>query len=139
MAVLRYMIDTDIASYAMKRTNRHVIDHLVRTEVGEVGVSVITRGELLAGAFSSARRPQIESALNVLLAHVGVLDLTDETVADYADIRSVLKARGTIIGSNDLWIAAHARSLGLTLVTNNVREYGRVPGLKIENWTEPQS
>ncbi len=99
---------------------------------------MITRGELLSGAFSSPRRSQIEAALNLLLAHIGVLDLTDEAVSHYADIRSFLKARGTIIGSNDLWIAAHARSLDLILVTNNVREYSRVPGLKIENWAEPQ-
>jgi tRNA(fMet)-specific endonuclease VapC len=132
------MLDTDIASYAMKRANRHVIDRLVQTVVGEVCLSVIARGELLYGAFASPRRSQIEAALHVLFAHVGVMDLTDEAVSHYADIRATLKVRGTIIGSNALWIAAHARSLGLILVSNNVREYGRVPGLKIENWTDPQ-
>lgn len=64
-----------------------------------------------------------------------VLDFPDQASADYAKIRSDLKRRGAMIGANDLFIAAHARSLGLTLVTNNTREFGRVSHLNIENWT----
>ena len=65
------------------------------------------------------------------------LDLTDEAAIHYAEIRANLKTRGQMIGANDLFIAAHARALGVTLVTNNTEEFERVPGLSIENWTTP--
>jgi tRNA(fMet)-specific endonuclease VapC len=83
----------------------------------------------------SPRKQQDEAALAVFLDYVEVLDFPDRASADYAKIRSDLKRRGTTIGANDLFIAAHARSLGLTLVTNNTREFGRVSHLNIENWT----
>jgi tRNA(fMet)-specific endonuclease VapC len=66
-----------------------------------------------------------------------VLDLGDDAAGRYADIRADLKKRGALVGANDLFISAHARSLGLTLVTNNTAEFGRVKALKIENWTNP--
>jgi tRNA(fMet)-specific endonuclease VapC len=83
----------------------------------------------------SPRRQQDHVALNEYLRHVEVLDFPDEAALLYAQIRA-LKAGGTMIGANDLCIAAHARSLELTLVTDNTREFGRVPDLKIESWTE---
>jgi tRNA(fMet)-specific endonuclease VapC len=84
----------------------------------------------------SPRRRQDHAALDEYLRHVEVLDFPDEAALHYAQIRAALKARGTMIGANDLFIAAHARSLELTLVTNNTGEFGRVQDLIIENWTE---
>ena len=83
----------------------------------------------------SPRRAQDEAALDAFLAYVVVLDFPDQAALDYAKIRAGLQKKGTIIGANDLFIAAHARSLGLTLVTNNTREFRRVPHLTTENWT----
>jgi tRNA(fMet)-specific endonuclease VapC len=105
--------------------------------VSDVCISVITKSELLFGVELSPRRGQDEVALNAFLAYVEVLDFPDQAASDYAKIRADLKTRGTMIGANDLFIAAHARSLGLMLVTNNTDEFRRVQNLTIENWTIP--
>lgn len=131
----RYMLDTDTCSYIMKRSNDAVVKRLQRVAVDDVCVSVITKSELLYGVELSPRHDMDETALTAFLSHVEVLDFPDEAAYHYARIRADLKARGTIISAHDLFIAAHARSLGLTLVTNNTREFSRVRGLTIENWT----
>ena len=131
----RYMLDTDTCSYIMKRSNEALLKRLRRTPVSDVCISVITKSELLYGVEVSPRRQQDAAALNAFLRYVEVLDFPDEAAPHYASIRAGLKTRGTMIGANDLFIAAHARSLGLTLVTNNTSEFGRVPNLAIENWT----
>lgn len=130
-----YMLDTDISSYIMKRSHDVVLRRLQTVPIGVVCVSVITKSELLFGVEVSPRRQQDTTALMEYLRHVEVLDFPEEAALHYAQIRAALKARGTMIGANDLFIAAHARSLELTLVTNNTGEFGRVNGLKIENWT----
>jgi tRNA(fMet)-specific endonuclease VapC len=132
-----YMIDTDISSYIMKRSHNHVLKRLQQVSVGDVCVSAITKSELLFGVAVSPRRQQDQAALDGYLRHVVVLDYPDEAALHYAQIRADLKSQGTMIGANDLLIAAHARCLGLTLVTNNTSEFGRVKNLKIENWTKP--
>jgi tRNA(fMet)-specific endonuclease VapC len=131
----RYMLDTDICSYIMKRSNQPLLKRLQQVRVSDVCISVITKSELLFGVEMSPRRQQDEIALNALLPYVDVLDFPDEAAPHYANIRAYLKMRGTMIGANDLFIAAHARTLGLTLVTNNTSEFKRVPGLVLENWT----
>ena len=131
----RYMLDTDTCSYIMKRSNGAVLKRLQQVPVGDVCISVITKSELLFGVELSPRRQQNEVALNAFLRYVEVLDFPDEASLHYAKIRAELKTLGTMIGANDLFIAAHARSLGLMLVTNNTREFGRVRDLAIENWT----
>src|SRR5713101_2106627 len=131
----RYMLDTDTCSYIMKRSNDAVLKRLQKVPVSDVCVSVITKSELLFGVEVSPRRRQDESALGAFLRYVEVLDFPDTASLHYAKIRANLKTLGTMIGANDLFIAAHARSLGLTLVTNNTREFKRVPKLAIENWT----
>ncbi|MFZ0802942.1 MAG: PIN domain-containing protein [Terriglobales bacterium] len=83
---------------------------------------------------ASARARAVNTALNAFLRYVEVLDFPEIACLHYAKIRAGLKTLGTMIGANDLFIAAHARSLGLTLVTNNTREFARVPKLAIENW-----
>jgi len=130
----RYMLDTDTCSYVMKRSSQAVLNRLQEVPVSDVCISVITKSELLFGVEMSPRRQQDETALNAFLAYVEVLDFPNQATAHYAKIRADLKTRGTMIGANDLFIAAHARSLGLTLVTNNTGEFGRVRDLTLENW-----
>ena len=131
----RYMLDTDTSSFIMKRSNDSVLRRLKKTPVTDVCISVITKSELLFGVEISPRKPQDQAALAAFLDYVEVLDFPDQASCDYAKVRSDLKRRGTMIGANDLFVAAHARSLGLTLVTNNTREFGRVSNLILENWT----
>ena len=129
-----YMLDTDISSYIMKRSNDRVLQQLQMVPVSAVCISAITKSELMYGVEVSPRRQRDQAALDVFLRHVQVMDFPGEAALDYASIRADLKTRGTMIGANDLLIAAHSRYLGLTLVTNNTREFGRVERLKVENW-----
>jgi tRNA(fMet)-specific endonuclease VapC len=131
----RYMLDTDTCSYIMKRSRDAVLQRLQKVPVHDVCISVITKSELLYGIEMSPRRKQDEVALSAFLQYVEVLDFTDRACVHYAKIRAHLKTLGMMIGANDLLIAAHARSLDLTLVTNNTREFSRVLDLAIENWS----
>lgn len=131
----RYMLDTDTCSYIMKRSSDVLLKRIQRVPVDDVCVSVISKSELLYGVEVSPRRQQDEAALNAFLNYVDVLDFPDQAAAHYADIRADLKKTDCMIGANDLFIAAHARGIGLTLVTNNTKEFGRVRNLKLENWT----
>ena len=130
-----YMLDTDISSYIMNGSNDAVLRRLQRTAPNEVCISVITKSELLFGVEISPRRQQNQLALEDFLRYVAVLDFPEDAALHYAQIRADLKRRGSMIGANDLFLAAHARALGLTLVTNNTREFTRISHLKIENWT----
>lgn len=133
----RYMLDTDMCSYVMKRSSDLVLKRLRKTPVADVCISVITKAELLYGVEVSPDRQRDEAALDFFLQYVEVLDFPDEAAFHYAAIRAYLKTHGAMIGANDLFLAAHARCLGLKLVTNNTREFARVPKLAIENWTRP--
>jgi tRNA(fMet)-specific endonuclease VapC len=136
--MLRYMLDTDTCSYIMKRSNPVVLKRLETVPVSDVCMSVITKAELLYGVEVSPRRAQDAAALAAFLPYVEALDSSDDAALHYAEIRADLKKRGALIGANDLLIAAHARALELTLVTNNTAEFERVRGLAIENWTSPR-
>jgi tRNA(fMet)-specific endonuclease VapC len=129
-----YMLDTDVCSYIMKRSNEAVLAKLRTVPVGDLSISVITKAELLYGVEISPRATTDAAAVEAFLLHVGILDFGEEAAAHYAQIRADLKRRGAMIGANDLLIAAHARSLGRVLVTNNPVEFGRVGGLALENW-----
>ena len=131
----RFMLDTDMCSYVMKRSSDALLKRLRKIPVSDVCMSVISKAELLYGVEISPRRQRDERALEAFLTYVEVLDFPDDAALHYAKIRAELKMSGNMIGANDLLIAAHARSLSLTLVTNNTREFQRVPRLKIENWT----
>ena len=133
----RYMLDTDTCSYVMKRSQPLVLERLQILQVGDVCMSVVTKAELLYGVEVSPRRAQDTTALEAFLPYVEVLELDEDAALHYADIRAGLKKRGATIGANDLFIAAHARALRLTLVTNNTAEFQRVPRLVLENWTLP--
>jgi tRNA(fMet)-specific endonuclease VapC len=130
-----YMLDTDISSYIMKRSNRLVLQRLETVLISHIAISAVTKSELMYGVEVSPRRQRDQDSLGEFLRYVDVVDYPGDAARDYGQIRAHLKVHGTMIGTNDLLIAAHARYLGLTLVTNNTREFARVPGLKIENWT----
>lgn len=132
-----FMLDTDISSYIMKRSNAAVLQRLQSIPIRDVCISAITRSELAYGVEVSPRAQQDRLTLDAYLKHVETLDYPGEAAQHYGSIRATLKAAGTLIGAHDVLIAAHARSLGLTLVTNNTREFSRVPGLSVENWTIP--
>lgn len=134
-----YMLDTDISSYIMKRSSPLILQKLQTVPVSALCISAVTKSELTLGVETSPRGHKDQASLDEYLQYVEVLDFPGDAAPHYAEIRSYLKARGAIIGSNDLLIAAHARSLGITLVTNSTREFGRVPQLKIENWAEQSS
>lgn len=133
-----YMLDTDISSYIMKRSHDSVLKRLQTVAVGDVSISAITRSELLYGVEVSPRKQQDSAALEAFLRHFEVLDYPAEAALHYGQIRAALKLAGNMIGANDLLIAAHARSLGLILVTSNTREFARVKDVKLENWTLPR-
>ena len=136
--MLQYMLDTDICSYAMKQTNDSVRKRMERTPVEVMCISAVNKAELLFGIALSPRPEQDSRVMGTFLQYMRVLDFPEAAALHYAEIRAALKRSGQMIGANDLFIAAHARSLGLTLVTNNVREFGRVAGLIVENWADGQ-
>lgn len=129
-----YMLDTDIVSYIMNGTSPALLQKLQTVPTSAVCISAITKSEIVYGVEISPRQQKDRAALDFFLRHVEVLDYPAGAAADYGNIRAALKSRGTLIGPNDTLIAAHARFLSLILVTNNTREFERVPGLKIENW-----
>lgn len=133
---LRYLLDTNICIYIAKKRPEEVLARFRRLSPGEVAMSVITQGELYYGACKSARRGDAEKALDELSTMVPVLPLVHEVGRRYGEIRCALERSGRLIGNNDLWIAAHAMALGVPVVTNNDREFTRVPGLEVLNWAK---
>jgi tRNA(fMet)-specific endonuclease VapC len=131
----RYMLDTNICIYLRQNRPPKVTARFRQMQHGDAVLSVITYGELLYGAARSQQRSQALESLARLVSLLPVLPLPGEAAAVYGEIRATLEGHGERIGGNDLWIAAHAKSTGLTLVTNNEREFKRVPGLKLQNWT----
>jgi tRNA(fMet)-specific endonuclease VapC len=128
------MLDTDICIYVHRSHSPQVLKHFRDLREGEAVLSVITFGELLYGAAKSVKRIEALARLEELKRLLHVLPL-DEVVGNaYAILRADLEKRGELIGNNDLWIAAHALSASLVLVTNNEREFSRVRHLKIQNW-----
>ena len=131
----QYLLDTNICIYITKHqpeiVRQHFEKHLPNRNIL---ISVITLGELRFGAEKSQRKEKALKVIDELTSIIQVVEL-DEYVADhYAQIRKDLSSKGQIIGSNDLWIAAHARANNWVVVTNNEKEFLRVEGLKVENW-----
>ncbi len=130
----RYLLDTNLCIDVARKRPPQVRERFEELAPGEAVISVITWGELLYGAERSAQRESVAQALDEFAALVPVQPLPKAAGKDYGVLRAAVEAGGTPIGNNDLWIAAHARATGLTLVTNNEREFRRVRDLKIENW-----
>jgi tRNA(fMet)-specific endonuclease VapC len=120
---------------ARAAAHEHLVKRLQATPAGELAMSVITLGELRYGAQKSADPAAGHHALERLQELVPVLDLHANAASRYGEVRSALEQAGTPIGPQDLWIAAHALAEDLTVVTHNTREFARVPGLRVEDWT----
>jgi tRNA(fMet)-specific endonuclease VapC len=132
----RFLLDTNICVYIRRRRPPGLLARFERLKLGEAVLSVITYGELIYGVEKSQFREQATKQLAELAGLVPIMELPPQAGEFYGAIRASLEARGEIIGNNDLWIAAHAKAAGLTLVTNNEREFQRIRGLKIQNWVE---
>ena len=130
----RYLIDTNICIYISKRHPPEVLERFKHLQVGAVAMSLITYGELRYGAEKSRYHEQALEKLAGLVELVPVLPMDPNVGQHYGSVRNVLARSGTPIGANDLWIAAHASAEGLVLVSNNLKEFSRVEGLKTENW-----
>ena len=136
---IRYMLDTNMCIYLRQNRPAEVTTRFRKMQHGDAVLSVITYGELLYGAERSQQRTRALESLARLVSLLPVLPLSEEAASAYVEIRATLEKRGEMIGGNDLWIAAHAKSAGLTLVTSNEREFKRVPGLKLQNWASRHS
>ncbi len=131
---MRYMLDTNTCIYLIKKKPVEVIERLRRSKISDIGISSITLSELEYGVEKSERRDQNKAALAQFIVPFEVCAYDESAAAEYGTIRARLEKKGQSLGSLDLLIAAHALSRRLVLVTNNVREFKRVPDLKIENW-----
>ena len=132
-----YMLDTNICIYIIKKKPKRVLEHLSNVSVADIGISTITLSELEYGVEKSLRKEQNRLALLQFLSPFEIILYAASAAKHYGEIRSSLERTGQPIGALDMLIAAHALSLDLTLVTNNVKEFSRVPNLKIANWISP--
>jgi tRNA(fMet)-specific endonuclease VapC len=134
--MLKYLLDTNIVIYVIKHRPPEVREVFNRNQ-GRMAISAVTLAELLHGAEKSADAPRNLRVVEDLCSRLDVLPYGQKAAQHYGSIRAALERRGQPIGVNDLHIAAHARSEGLTLVSNNLREFDRVEGLLTENWLVP--
>jgi len=131
---MKYMLDTNICIYIIKRKPQVVVERFLRTEISQIGISSITLSELMYGVSKSSKPEQNQMALTQFMAPLEILPYGDDAAQYYGDIRVHLEKQGTPIGSLDMLIAAHALSAACTLITNNEKEFIRIPNLQIENW-----
>jgi tRNA(fMet)-specific endonuclease VapC len=132
----RYMLDTNICIYIAKHQPPEVKARFELLKPGQLVMSVITYGELHYGASKSNQRAKALTQLEELVQDIPVENLDPRAAQAYGEIRATLEKQGRLIGNNDLWIGAHATALGVTLTTNNDREFKRIAGLSVENWTK---
>ncbi len=130
----RYLLDTNICIYIAKHTPLAVRERFEQHAASELAMSVVTLGELRFGAEKSQARERAMASVAQLAGLIEVFGLPLAAGEHYGQIRATLQQRGQPVGNNDLWLAAHARAEGWILVTNNMREFERVPGLQVENW-----
>ena len=133
---MRYMLDTNICIYAIKHKPEKVLEELQRHDPSDVCISAVTYAELIHGVEKSAAIEKNRLALSLLLANIEIFDFDAKAADCYGKIRAELEKKGSPIDPLDMMIAGHARSLEFTLVTNNMKEFSRVSGLRQENWAE---
>jgi tRNA(fMet)-specific endonuclease VapC len=132
---LKYLLDTDTCVYALKQ-NAAVLERMLSRSRADVAVSVITEAELRTGAAKSSSPVKTMRLVENFLRPLTIVELTSSDAASYANVRAKLERAGTPIGPFDTLIAAQAVGRKLTLVSNNEREFGRVSGLRLENWAQ---
>jgi tRNA(fMet)-specific endonuclease VapC len=133
---MQYMLDTNICIYIIKKKPPKVIDTLMKLEIGDVCISAITLAELEYGVEKSQHCERNKIALIGFLTPLEILPFSDKSAVKFGEIRATLEKKGQVIGAYDLLIGAHAFSENLTLVTNNTKEFSRIPNLSLENWVE---
>jgi tRNA(fMet)-specific endonuclease VapC len=131
---MKYLLDTNVCIYLIKKEPMSVIDRFNENSIGDIGISSITAAELFYGVQKSQHRKQNQAALMQFMSPLEIAEFDADAAFSYGEIRAELEIKGTPIGSMDTLIAGHALSLGVTLVTNNEREFSRVPRLLVENW-----
>jgi tRNA(fMet)-specific endonuclease VapC len=132
------MLDTDTCIFLMRGESPALAAKVQSVPLQQQVMSAVTFAELTYGvqASAAAKRKQNQSVLDSLVLHLAVLDWLQDAAKHYAEIRTDLKKRGAQLGAADLMIAAHARAMGAIVVTNNVKDFARVKGLEVENWTK---
>jgi tRNA(fMet)-specific endonuclease VapC len=133
---MRYLLDTNICIYVINARPALVLERFRQEPVGQIGVSSVSAAELAYGV-NKGGSSRNEEALRLFLAPLTIVPFDEDVIWTYGKIRTDLEKRGMPIGAMDTMIAAHALSMNLTLVTNNVREFERVQGLRLENWAQP--
>jgi tRNA(fMet)-specific endonuclease VapC len=138
LTVPLYMLDTDTCIFLMRGEHPVLATNVQAVPIQQQVMSAVTFAELAYGVQASAvaKRKQNQAVLDSLALHLVVLDWPKEAAAHYAEIRADLKRRGAQLGAADLMIAAHARAVGATVITNNVKDFGRVKGLQVQNWVK---
>jgi tRNA(fMet)-specific endonuclease VapC len=131
---MRFMLDTNICIYIIRQKPFKVLERLTTLSFADIGISSVTLAELEYGVIKSSRPQQNRLALNGFLAPIEIAPFDARSAAHYGELRCFLEKKGKVIGAMDMLIAAHASSLSVTLVTNNICEFKRIPDLQIENW-----
>ena len=134
---MKYMLDTNICIYIIKKKPEIVIEHFRKELVADIGISSITLSEMEYGVEKSQKKEQNRIALLQFVSPLEIISYDTMSARHYGVIRSALEKIGQPIGALDMLLAAHARSLDITRVTNNKKGFSRVPNLKIENWALP--
>ena len=132
--MIEYMLDTNICIYIIKQKPENVINRFRQFPISSLVISSITLSELEYGVMKSSKADQNKFALSQFVAPLEILPYGDDAAQYYGNLRAFLESQGTPIGSLDMLIAAHALSVDCTLVTNDEKEFSRVPHLRIENW-----
>jgi tRNA(fMet)-specific endonuclease VapC len=132
---MKYMLDTNICIYLIKKKSEKVLRHFKAHAIGDIGISSITLAELRYGVEKSQQVQKNREALYEFLLPLEIADFDDKATVSYGTVRAALEKAGTPVGSMDMLIGAHALSLGATLVTNNGREFKQIKGLKIADWS----
>lgn len=131
---MELMLDTNVCIYLIKEHPPSVVERFATHAVGDIGISVMTLAELEYGVSKSGRPARNREALDQFISPLEVAPFDRQATAAYGKLRTTLEKKGRTIGSMDLLIAAHALSLDVRLITRNIREFGRVPGLRVEDW-----
>lgn len=131
-----YMLDTNICIYLIKKRSDELLNRMRVFRTSEIGVSVVTVAELQYGVSKSENKKRNQAALEAFLLPLDIADFSVDVTVMYGHLRAELESNGQPIGPLDTMIAAHALSFDVPLVTNNTREFERVRGLRVEDWTQ---
>ncbi len=131
--MIKYLLDTDTCIYTIKRKPAH-LKRLFNAHIGQLAISSVTWGELVYGAEKSQNTSENLNQINGFGARLEILPFGEDEASQFGQIKAELENKGKPIGAYDMMIAGHARSLGLIVVTNNLREYKYVDGIRVENW-----